>query len=91
MESTSTLLYRAGRLLSAACHIEAASAMYLEPALRLLPLAWVGPAADHLEEQLSATRISIAELASRLRRDAAYLRAEVAGTSIEVESVVGVV
>lgn len=92
--TASALIDRAGRLWSAAAQIEAASSMYLVPALHLLPAAWVGPAADYLEEQLVATRNRLAEVAGQMRRQAVLLRAEAAHLSCDpagsLAAVVGV-
>ena len=51
---------------------------YLDPALRLLPRVWVGPAADHLGRELLRYLETVRSVRWELRRKAAQLESEAA-------------
>jgi len=61
-----------------ASRLEGVVAHYLDPALRLLPQAWLGPAADQLEQDLFRYRETVRSVRWELRNRAIRLEAEAA-------------
>ena len=83
MATAAALELAAARLRAEATRLDQAIAGYVEPAMRLLPHVWVGPAADQLERELIDHRQVLRTVAgqlgaraSSLEWQAAELRAE---------------
>jgi len=83
MATAAALEMAAARLRAEATRLNQAIAGYVEPAMRLLPLVWVGPAADQLERELidhrqmlRAVAGQLGARASSLEWQAAEIRAE---------------
>ncbi len=66
METAASLELVAARLRVEAARLDRAIVRYVEPAMRLLPEVWVGPAADHLERELLNHRRLLGTVVSRL-------------------------
>lgn len=68
----------ATRLRTEAARLDQAISSYIDPALRLLPQVWVGPAADRLEAELIGHRKVLWSVVGRLVARAASLEYEAA-------------
>lgn len=66
METAAHLELVAMRLRVEATRLDGVIVRYVEPAMRLLPEVWVGPAADHLERELLGHRRLLQAVVSRL-------------------------
>ena len=78
MTTVSSLEGEAAACRLQATRLEVVVAHYLEPALRLLPQVWVGPAADRLEQDLIRFRETVRSVRWQLRNRAVRLESEAA-------------
>ncbi|MDH5374096.1 MAG: hypothetical protein OEX97_14220 [Acidimicrobiia bacterium] len=88
----------AARMRVIAARIEGVIASYLDPAVRLLPQVWIGPAADQLELEMLGHRASLLTVAANLRSrangldgQAAEIRAGEAALAANSESFAGAI
>ena len=73
MSTAAALELAAGRLRVQATRLDQAITGYVEPAMRLLPQVWVGPAADQLERELIDHRQVLRTVAGQLGARASSL------------------